>query len=84
MTATFNCIVDRVADTQYPCFAPHPADPNNTVDTGKKLQVLALEVVPDKMRGGKGHADLWLFDYLQIGQFKPGQHVKVEITVEDQ
>jgi hypothetical protein len=83
MTATFNCIVDRVADTQYPCFAPNPTDPGNTVDSGLKVQVLTLEVVPDNLRGGKGHADLWLFDYLQIGRFKPGQRVQVDITVED-
>lgn len=79
---TFRCIVDRVADTQYPAFGPDPNDPNNTLDSGKKVQVLTLEVVPDVMLGGKGHAELWLFDPQNIGTFQPGAKVTVEVTVE--
>ena len=78
----FHCIVDRVADTQYPAFGPDPNDPNNTVDSGKKVQVLTLEVVPDRLKGGKGHAELWLLDPQNLGVFRPGAKVKVELTEE--
>lgn len=75
-------IVDKVSETRYPAFIPDPANPGNTKPLGANIQELHMEVIPDQIMGGRGVMMVQLNDEEGIGQFKPGQRVKVEMTVE--
>jgi hypothetical protein len=74
-------LVEKVAHTRHRLFSPDPNDPLNTVDSGKYLQELHLEVIPDELRGGKGLMVVQLMEAEQIGTFKPGDKVRVEMSV---
>jgi hypothetical protein len=52
------------------------------VDSGKHVQEVTLELVPDLARGGLGSMTVQLHDPQQIGILKPGMRVKVEVTEE--
>ena len=79
MTLYFS--VEKLSELKYQAFIPDPNDPLNTVDSGRKIQELMLEVIPEPMRGGKGMLVFQLNDPKDM-QFKPGDRVKAELTVE--
>lgn len=80
MILTFQ--VEKVAALRYKAFKPDPNDPNNTIDSGKYLEELHLTVIPDQLTGGRGMMMVQINEADGIGTFKPGDRVKVELTVE--
>lgn len=75
--------VEKVANLRHKLFVPDPHDPEHqTVDSGLYLQELTLEVIPDEMRGGRGLMVIQINEADQIGRFRPGARVKVELTAE--
>ena len=75
----FTFMVAKVARLRHRAFVPDPNDPNNTMDSGKQLEELHLEVIPDQMKGGRGYMMVQLNDADNIGAFTPGETVEVEI-----
>ena len=75
----FTFMVAKVAALRHRAFKPDPNDPNNTVDSGKQLEELHLEVIPDQMTGGRGYMMVQLNNADDIGTFQPGETVEVEI-----
>ena len=80
MILTFQ--VEKVATLRHKAFMPDPNDPLNTVDSGKFLEELHLVLIADVLTGGRGHMMIQLNNADDIGTFKPGDRVKVEMTVE--
>lgn len=76
----FTFVVDKVASLRHRAFITDPNDPHhNTIDSGKLVEELHLEVIPDRMRGGRGYMMIQLNDAENIGQFQPGEVLEVEI-----
>lgn len=74
--------VDEVAILSTPAFDRDPNDPRNTIPVGQNIQRVSMSVIPDVLMGGKGLLAVQLNTSDQIGRFKPGDKVRVEMTVE--
>lgn len=68
--------VEKVAQLRHKLFIPDPNDPNNTIDSGRYIEELTLELIPDALRGGRGSAVVQLFNADHVGMFKPGDKVR--------
>jgi hypothetical protein len=75
--------VEKVSNLKYRAFGPDPTDPNNmNVDSGKYVEEITLNLIPDPLWGGRGTLEFRVNNPQQIGQFQPGAKVTVEVKVE--